>query len=189
MKSNVLTITVVVTATLTGMIGVMSYSAQEVSAQNMTKMGDHGDFWNMTSAMEEMMINGTINLEQTIFDAIGSKINTTLTQAITTAEQTVGNNSFAMSAFGGPHGEYLVYTVILGTPEMGFHKVIVDPGTGEVLTTKELSHEEWMKMQQMQHMMHSSMGGLGGDGMMMMEYGSGSGGGGPMMMKHDRQWK
>ena len=38
MKSNVLTITVIVTATLIAMIGVMSYSEQEVSAQNMTKM-------------------------------------------------------------------------------------------------------------------------------------------------------
>jgi uncharacterized iron-regulated membrane protein len=139
----------------------------------------------MTSAMQEMMINGTINLEQTIFDAIGSKINTTLTQAITTAEQTVGNNSFAMAAFGGPHGEYLVYTIILGTPEMEFHKVIVDPGTGQVLASQELSHEEWMKMQQMQHMIHSGMaGGHGGNGMMMMgESGSGS------MMKYDRGWK
>ena len=44
-----------------------------------------------TSGMhEKMLINGTINLEQTIFEAIGSKINTTLTQAITTAEQTIG---------------------------------------------------------------------------------------------------
>jgi hypothetical protein len=184
MKSNILTIALIVTATLIAMIGVMSYSAQEVSAQNMTKMGDQGDFWNMTSAMQEMMINGTINIEQTIFDAIGSKINTTLTQAITTAEQTIGNNSFAMAAFGGPHGEYLVYTIILGTPGMEFHKVIVDPGTGQVLASQELSHEEWMKMQQMQHMMHGGMGGPSGGGMMMMgESGSGS------MMKHDRGWK
>ena len=182
MKSNVLTITVTVTAALIAMIGVMSYPVQEVSAQNMTKMRDHGDFWNMTSAMQEIMINGTINLEQTIFDAIGSKINTTLTQAVTTAEQTIGNNSFAMAAFGGPHGDYLVYTIILGTPEMEFHKIIVDPGTGQVLASQELSHEEWIKMQQMHHMMHTDKGsGHGGGGMMM-----GSDGG--PMMKYDRQW-
>jgi hypothetical protein len=83
MKSKVLTITVIATATLIAMIGIMSYSVQEVSAQNMTKMDDFG---NMTSGMrEKMMINGTINLQQTIFEAIGSKVNTTLTQAITTA--------------------------------------------------------------------------------------------------------
>ena len=126
------------------------------------------------------MINGTINLEQTIFEAIGSKTNTTLTQAITTAEQTTGNNSFALAAFGGPYGPYLVYTIILGTPGMEFHKVIVDPGTGQVLTSQEMSPKEWMKMQQMHQMMHSSDGGPPGGGMMMGDRG---------MMKSDHGWK
>jgi hypothetical protein len=136
MKSKILANTVIVTATLIAMIGVISYATgQELSAQNMTKMGDRGDFGNKTSVQQEKMINGTINLEQTIFEAIGSKVNTTLTQAITTAEQTTGNNSFALAAFGGPHGGYLVYTIILGTPGMEFHKVIVDPGTGQILAS------------------------------------------------------
>jgi len=119
----------------------------------------------MTSGDKQKMgmINGTINLEQTIFEAIGSKVNTTLTQAITTAEQSVGNNSFALAAFGGDHGGYLAYTILLSTPEMEFYKVIVDPGNGQVLASNEVSHKEWMKMQQM---MHSS--GTGGEGMMMM---------------------
>jgi uncharacterized iron-regulated membrane protein len=107
-------------------------------------------------------------------------VNTTLTQAITTAEQTIGNNSFALAAFGGPHGDYLVYTIILGTPGMEFHKVIVDPGTGQILASQEISQKEWMKMQQMHQMMHSG-GGPGREGMMMSD-------GGPMM-KHDRGWK
>jgi hypothetical protein len=77
-------------------------------------VGDYGI--NTSGPHEKMMINGTINLQQTIFEAIGSKVNTTLTQAITTAEQTTGNNSFALAAFGGPQGAYLVYTIILGTP-------------------------------------------------------------------------
>lgn len=68
---------------------------------------------------------------------------------------------------------------------MEFHKVIVDPGTGQVLASQELSHEEWMKMQQMQHMMRGgNAGGHSGGGMMMMEEDDG----GPIM-KHDRQWK
>jgi hypothetical protein len=183
MKSKLLTISVIATATLIAMIGVLSHSAQEVSAQNMTMMGDRGDYGNMTSGpyKEKTMINGTIDLEQTIFEAIGSKVNTTLTQAITTAEQTTGNNSFALAAFGGPHGTYFVYTIILGTPGMEFYKVIVDPGTGQVLASQEMSHMEWMKMQQMHQMMHSGSG-PGGGGMMMMGHD------GPMM-KHDRSWK
>jgi len=177
MESKTLTITVIATATLITMMAVISYATgQEVRAQNMMKMGDRGDYGNKTSGP---VINGTINLEQTIFEAIDSKVNSSLTQAITTAEQSIGNNSFALAAFGGPHGPYLVYTIILATPGMEFNKVIVDPGTGQILASQEISQKEWMKMQQMGQMMHS--GGPGGGGMMMM------GDDGPM--KRDRGWK
>ena len=137
----------------------------------MSMMGDLDDYGNKTfGPHREPMINGSINLEQTIFEAIGSKVNTTLTDAITTAEQSIGNNSFALAAFGGPHGPYLVYTIILGTPGIEFYKVIGDPGTGQVLASQEVSREEWMKMQQMHQMMHGSgSSGPSGGGMMMME--------------------
>ena len=96
MKSKTLTITVITTTTLITMMAVISYATgQVVNAQNMMKMGDRGDYGNKTSGQ---MINGTINLEQTIFQAIGSKVNTSLTQAITTAEQSIGNNSFALGS-------------------------------------------------------------------------------------------
>jgi hypothetical protein len=134
--------------------------------------GSSGSFGNMTSGQQEqqkkmMTINGTINLGQTIFQAIGSKVNTSLTQAITTAEQSVGNNSFALAAFGGEHGGYLVDTIILGTPGMKFHKVIVDPGNGQVLASQEISHKEWMKMQQMMHGGGRDGSASGGERMMM----------------------
>jgi len=183
MNSKTTVIIMIATSALIAMIGVISYGVgQEVTAQNMSMMGDRGEYGNKSfDQHEKMMINGTINLEQTIFEAIGSKINTTLTQAITTAEQTTGNNSFALAAFGGPHGPYLVYTIILGTPGMEFHKVIVDPGTGQVLTSQEMSSKEWMKMQQMHQMMHSDDGGgPPGGGMMMGDRG---------MMKSDHGWK
>ncbi len=52
-------------------------------------MGDYSGFGNMTSGLQELeqkvTANGTINLEQIIFNAIDSKINTSLAQAITTA--------------------------------------------------------------------------------------------------------
>jgi hypothetical protein len=163
MKSKTLATTVIATATLIAMmIGIItSTSGHNVSAQMM--MGDRGGFGNMTSGQQQ--INGTINLGQTIFEAIDSKVNTSLTQAITTAEQSVGNNSFALAAFGGEHGGYLVYTIILGTPGMQFNKVIVDPGNGQVLASQEISQMEWMKMQ---HMMHGGGGhGTGGERMMM----------------------
>ena len=182
MNSKFIAISVITTATLIATIGVLSYDAEQgVGAQNMSMMGDRSDYGNKTfGPHREVMINGSINLEQTIFEAIGSKVNTTLTEAITTAEQSVGNNSFALAVHGGPHGPYLVYTIILGTPGMEFYKVIVDPGTGLVLTSREMPGKEWMKMQQMHQMMHGGSGPSGG-GMMMMEDRG--------MMQSDRGWK
>ena len=187
MNSKTIVISAISAAILVATIGILTYGAEHgVSAQNMSMMRDHADYGNKTYGQHgKPVINGSINLEQTIFEAIGSKVNATLTEAITTAEQSVGNNSFALAAFGGPHGPYLVYTIILGTPGMEFHKVIIDPGTGQVLASQEMSQKEWMKMQQMQHMMHSGMGGPSGGGMMMMGESSSSG----PMMKHDRDWK
>jgi hypothetical protein len=167
MEAKILATTGIVTATLLALTGLTTFvTEQGVNAQK-SMMGEYDDYGNMTSGHQQKMgmINGTINLEQTIFEAIGSKVNTTLTQAITTAEQSVGNNSFALAAFGGDHGGYLAYTILLSTPEMEFYKVIVDPGNGQVLASDEVSHKEWMKMQQM---MHSS--GAGGEGMMMMRH-------------------
>jgi hypothetical protein len=180
MKSKTLPVTVISTVTLLAVMGIMTSTGGQSGSAQMMMMGDRGGFGNMTSGQQQkMMINGTINLEQAIFEAISSKVNTSLTQAITTAEQSIGNNSFALAAHGGPHGAYFVYTIILGTPGMQFHKVIVDPGTGQILASQEISQKEWMKMQQMQQMMHS--GGPGGGGMMTM------GDGGPM--NPDRGWK
>lgn len=184
MNSKTIAISAIATATLIATIGIiLSYNAgQGVNAQNMSMMGERGDYGNKTFGTHgEKMINGTINLEQTIFEAISSKVNTTLTQAITTAEQTTGNNSFALAAFGGPHGPYLIYTIILGTPGMEFYKVLVDPGTGQVLTLQEMSGKEWMQMQQMHQMMHDGSGGPSGGGMMMMEDRG--------MMKSNHGWK
>jgi hypothetical protein len=72
---------VIATATLIAMTSVVtSMSEHSISAQI---MGAHGGFGSMTSGLQELqqkeMANGTINLEQTIFKAISSKVNTSLT--------------------------------------------------------------------------------------------------------------
>ena len=146
MRQKNLAASVMATATLIAMMSVVtSTSEHSINAQMM--MEDHrGGFGNMTSGQQEhqqkMMINGTINLEQTIFEAIGSKINTSLTQAMTTAEQSVGNNSFALAAFGAEYGGYFTYRIILGTPGMEFYNVVVDPGNGQILAAQEVSQKE-----------------------------------------------
>ena len=159
MRPKTLTASVIVTATLIVIMSVItSTSEHSINAQMM--MGDHGGFGNMTSALQdqqEMTINGTINLEQTIFEAIGSKVNTSLTQATTTAEQSVGNNSFALAAFAADYGGDSVYTIILGTPGMEYYNVTVDPGNGRILAKEELSQEKLEERHQM-HMARSAGG-------------------------------
>jgi hypothetical protein len=148
MKPNTLAAYMISTGTLIAIMSlVTSMNEHSINAQ---MMGEHGG--NMTSGLHELqqkvMANGTINLEQTIFKAIDSKINTSLTQAMTTAERAVANNSFAVAAFGGEYGGYFAYQIILGTPEMKFYNVLVDPGNGQVLATQKVSAAELQKVHQ-----------------------------------------
>jgi hypothetical protein len=160
-RSRTLFVSVITTSTLIAMISaVTSYSEYNVNAQ---MMGDHGSFENTTSGLQEpqqRMINGTINLEQTIAEAIRSKVNTSLTQAMTIAEKSVGNNANALAAFGAEHGGYFAYRIILGTPGMEFYNVIVDPANGQILATQEVSQKELEKM----HVEHSAEVVRSGDG-------------------------
>ena len=118
-------------------------------------------------------INGTLNIMETMYQAIESKFNVTLTDAINTAEQSVGNGSYAMSANGEEKDGFLVYSVILGSPDMKFTKVLVDPGNGEVLQTKNISMMEWMMMMHSQGHQDMGMKAMhGGSG----SYGQGYGG-------------
>ena len=119
-------------------------------------------------------INGTLNVMETMYQAIESKFNVTLVDAITTAEQSVGNGSYAMSANGEEKDGFLVYSVILGSPDMKFTKVLVDPGNGEVLQTKNISMMEWMMMMHSQG--HEDMGMKGMKGMHGGPSGQGYGG-------------
>ena len=175
-KPKTLAACVIATASLIAMMSVLTpMSQQTANAQMMMRHGSG----NITSGLQELqqnvMANGTINLEQTILEAISSKVNTSLTQAITIAGRTVGNDSFAVAAFGGEYGGYFSYQIILGTPRMEFYTVLVDPGNGHILSTQKVSAAELEKM----HEEHSAeVVGIGsGDGEEHSAEGSGSGGG------------
>jgi uncharacterized membrane protein YkoI len=150
---------------------------QNVDAQTMgTTATDTG---NMT-VPDVMMkpgqnITSSINLMDIIHQAIGSKVNVSLSDAATTAEASVGNNSHAVAAHIDEQNGYLVYTVMVIDPSMNFSKVIVDPGNGQVLSSKQISKEEHMRMHGMMGpgmMGHNMMGPpgrmMGGDMMDMM---------------------
>jgi hypothetical protein len=159
-RINALAVSVIVIAAMiTIMTTLTSISEHSVNAQ---MMGNHGGVWagNMTSDQQQQpkheqktIINGTINLEQTIFQAINSRINTSLTQAMTTAERSIGNDTFAVAAFGSEEGGYFAYRIILATSEMNFYYVKVDPGNGQILETQQVSQKELDKM----HKEHSAM--------------------------------
>jgi hypothetical protein len=162
-KPSTLAACVIATASLIVMVSVPTLmSNQGVNAQMMTGHSSG----NMTAGLQELqqkvMTNGTINLDQTILEAISSKVNTSLTQAITTAERTVGNDSFAVAAFGGEYGGYFTYQIILGTSGMEFYTVLVDPGNGHLLATQKVSAAELEKMHQ-EHSAEVVASGSGGD--------------------------
>ena len=96
-------------------------STAGASSTNMTG----GDNMMMMKDKKIAKINGTLNMMETMFKAIGDKFNVTLPQAISTAEQSVGNGSFAMAANGEEKDGFLVISVILGSPDMKFTKVLV----------------------------------------------------------------
>jgi uncharacterized membrane protein YkoI len=147
--------------------------AQMMGGNDTGMMMKPGQRMMMGMGMGGNNITSSINLMSVISSAIGSNINVSLSDAATTAESSVGNGSHAASAELGENNGYLVYNVMVIDPSMNFSKVVVDPGNGDVLFSKQLSKEEHMMMHQMggQHMMM-------GPGMMM----GGPGG----MMKHDK---
>ena len=164
------------TATFTTLLLAVGVVLGSGVSNTMTK--HNADAQMMGGNNTEMMMGGnnitsSINLMSVISNAIGSNINVSLSDAATTAETSVGNGSHAASAELGENNGYLVYNIMVIDPSMNFSKVVVDPGNGEVLSSKQLSKEE--------HMMMHEMGGrdmMMGPGMMM---------GGPgKMMKHDR---
>ena len=130
-------------------------------------------------------ITGSINLMNIIPQAIGSKVNVSLSDAVTTAEGSVGNGSHAVSAHIDENNGYLVYRVTVTDPSMNFSKVIVDPGNGQVLLSEQASKADMMKYEMERHhkMMSMMMGGpQQGRGMMGMGPGPGLG----MMMGGER---
>ena len=136
-------------------------STNMTSGDNMMMMKDNYDKPMMGKEHKKYeKINGTLNMMETMYQAIGDKINVTLPEAISTAEQSVGNGSFAMSANGAEKDGFLVFEILLGSPDMEFTKVLVDAGNGQVLQTEPVSMMEWMMMMHSQGHGNKEMKGM-----------------------------
>ena len=156
-----------------------NFDAQMMNGGNNSgTMMKPGERMMMGMGMGGNNITSSINLMNVISQAIGSNINVSPSDAATAAESSVGNGSHAASAELGENNGYLVYNVMVIDPSMNFSKVVVDPGNGEVLFSKQLSKEEHMMMHEMgrgQHMMMGPGMMMGGPGKMMKHDGMGMG--------------
>jgi uncharacterized membrane protein YkoI len=170
MNSKRLTTTMIIVTAGIILAAVMSgASAFTSTKQNANAQTTNASDTNMMKPRDMMMtmrgenVTSSINLMNIIADALGSQIKVSLSNATTTAESSVGNNSHAVAAHLGDVNGYLVYTIFVLDPNMNFNTVIVDPGNGQVLSSKQISKEE-------HSMMHKGMmmgPGMMGPGMMM----------------------
>jgi uncharacterized membrane protein YkoI len=85
-------------------------------------------------------ITGSIPIGSTVKGAISSKVKTSLSEAILTAQKTVGSNSSATLAFIRTLNGYLVYDIhVRNNSNNTPYAVIVDAGNGKVLLKQALS--------------------------------------------------
>jgi hypothetical protein len=102
-------------------------------------------------------INGSIKLDATTTNYALSKIKISLSQAATTAEEAIGNNSRAVEAYLCDANGYLVYMVwIMNEYAHNAIDVIVNPANGEVLLKnsnllQQYSTNNRLMMQNMKH--------------------------------------
>jgi|SRR5689334_7015222 hypothetical protein len=167
--------TLILAASLLGGTFVFA-NMQKASAQigggvNMTGGGGaSGGMMGMMGMMgNQSNITGSVKLSTVMGNALVSQIKVSLSQAATTAENTVGNNSHAAAAHFGIVNGYLTYTVWVIDGSYTFHRVIVDAGNGKVLLSQPVSKG----------------GPMMGHGMMM---GDGMMKGGPGMSVPRHQW-
>jgi len=135
-------------------------AGQMVGVPNMTNKGEMtmGSGLNFTKGEN---ITGSIDFKSAIAKAITSQIKTSLSDASSVAEKSVGNNSHAVAAHVSDENGYLVYAVVIVDSNGKLHKLLIDPGNGKILLSRELSGFEAMMM------MHQGMR-TGGHGMSMM---------------------
>jgi uncharacterized membrane protein YkoI len=145
--------------------GVSNLALANQSAEAQMMGGNDTGMMKSGNRMTKMdgNITGSVDLMSVISQAIGSKINVSLSDAATSAETSVGNESHAVSAELGENSGFLVYNIMVIDPNMNFSRIVVDPGTGEILLSEPISKEQHMMM----HGMGMDRQGMMGPGMMM----------------------
>ena len=135
-------------------------SAQMMSGPNMMDKGKMGPGSGMNFTRGGN-ITGSIDFMSAITKAIASQIKTSLSDASSAAEKSIGNSSHAVGAHVSDENGYLVYVVAVVDSSGKVHKLIIDPANGKILLSRELSGFEALMM------LHQGMQGGGHDMSMM----------------------
>jgi uncharacterized membrane protein YkoI len=141
------------TSTTIGSGALNTLSEQNASAQ--TPKGDNsfqltnsissGEAVNGTSS-STINFTGSIPISQILTDAFKTYVHVSLNNAITTAEDNIGNNSTTIAAFIHPEKGFVVYNIFTVDSNNDVHKVIIDPGDGSVLSSQKMTFKEMMWM-------------------------------------------
>jgi uncharacterized membrane protein YkoI len=157
-KRKMTVVLLVVVSVITVGTGSLEGVRAQMTTSNMT--GSQ----NQTNMNMGTNITGSIPFGPTIAKAIGSQIHVSLANATTIAEKAVGTNANADAARIGVVNGFLVYMALVLDNNNNSHGVLVDPGTGKVLSNNLLNTETMMRsgmgtiLQPELMMLHSMMG-------------------------------
>ncbi len=153
MKIILATTTLIALLTI-GIIGInnnIGNAFAQISSEDlpMEEMIDDETVTMTMSNQSEPMVNwtGTIEVESTIAEALKSKVNVNMIDAIKAAQENVVLNSTVKEAKLTHAHNYLVYKIMVVDEDMKKYKFIVDPGNGEILMKKEITgYDDHAKM-------------------------------------------
>jgi hypothetical protein len=137
------------------LLGQSNFLAVEIQAQrasvdnsfigsDKTIIGPPTIIMNNMNNMNNTNITGSISLFDTITAAVESKINVSFSDAVLSAESSLGNNSDAVAGHLGDENGYLVYNILVLDPDRNFNRILVDPGNGDIILTEKIPKENIM---------------------------------------------
>jgi hypothetical protein len=137
------------------LLGQSNFLAVETQAQgasvdnsfigsDKTIIGPPTIIMNNMNNMNNTNITGSISLFDTITAAVESKINVSFSDAVVSAESSLGNNSDAVAGHLGDENGYLVYNILVLDPDRNFNRILVDPGNGDIILTEKIPKENIM---------------------------------------------
>jgi uncharacterized membrane protein YkoI len=119
-------------------VGFIQSSVPIIAQENTTTTSPSEGTASMTGNPQQLKnISGSIPLQSTIGQALRSEILVSMSEAVTTAENTVGANSTVVGAFLSPLKGFLVYNLAVIGSNNTLYKVFIDPGNGDILHTSE----------------------------------------------------